>query len=452
MLSTLERQRIELTSTVRASTTGMLYVLDEPSVGLHPSNVQGLRKTITALAGNGNSVVVEHERELIRSADWVIELGPAAGAMGGTVIAPGTPGQLEIDPRSIMGPFLAGAAAVRGDRPARADPSGQMAIEIGDLYNLPGFASAPPPNLTRGRLLNPARTDLNPTQVLEEQHWRPNVTPGRAAPGNGSRWQPTAARFACLGCVNKGAVATMAAETPTIVLVHGAWADATGFDAEVRALQRRGFRAIGFANPLRDLAGDAAYLAEFLHSLTGPIVLVGHSYGGNVISAAATGNDRVRALVYLNGWMCDEGESQQQLLERFEGSLVGPAIRPVPFTGPDGSEGADLFLDPELFREAFAADVDPETAAVMAAAQRPYAAAAFAAAPSGPPAWKTLPCWYLLGTQDKAIPPALQRFMAERANATIVEVAASHVSFVSQPEAATQLILQAVEATAAARP
>ena len=465
MLSTLERQRIELTSTVRASTTGMLYVLDEPSVGLHPSNVQGLRKTITALAGNGNSVVVEHERELIRSADWVIELGPAAGAMGGTVIAPGTPGQLEIDPRSIMGPFLAGAAAVRGDRPARADPSGQMAIEIGDLYNLPGFASAPPPNLTRGRLLNPARTDLNPTQVLEEQHWRPNVTPGRAAPGNGSRWQPTAARFACLGwarlpgysrgigqTVNKGAVATMAAETPTIVLVHGAWADATGFDAEVRALQRRGFRAIGFANPLRDLAGDAAYLAEFLHSLTGPIVLVGHSYGGNVISAAATGNDRVRALVYLNGWMCDEGESQQQLLERFEGSLVGPAIRPVPFTGPDGSEGADLFLDPEAFREAFAADVDPETAAVMAAAQRPYAAAAFAAAPSGPPAWKTLPCWYLLGTQDKAIPPALQRFMAERANATIVEVAASHVSFVSQPEAATQLILQAVEATAAARP
>jgi pimeloyl-ACP methyl ester carboxylesterase len=243
----------------------------------------------------------------------------------------------------------------------------------------------------------------------------------------------------------------MAAATPTIVLVHGAWADATGFDAELRALQRQGFRAIGFANPLRDLAGDATYLAEFLRTLTGPIVLVGHSYGGNVISSAATGNDQVTALVYFNGWMCDEGESQQQLLERFEGSLVGPSIRPVPFTNPDGSEGTDLFLDPEAFREAFAADVDPETAAVMAAAQRPYAAAAFAAAPSGPLAWKTLPCWYLLGTQDKAIPPALQRFMAERANATIVEVAASHVSFVSQPEAATQLILQAVEAMAAAQ-
>jgi pimeloyl-ACP methyl ester carboxylesterase len=121
------------------------------------------------------------------------------------------------------------------------------------------------------------------------------------------------------------------------VLVHGAWADATGFDAEIRALQRRGFRAIGFANPLRDLAGDATYLAEFLRTLTGPVVLVGHPYGGNVISSAATGNDQVQALVYFNGWMCDEGESQQQLLERFEGSLVGPSVRSVPFSGPTGA-------------------------------------------------------------------------------------------------------------------
>jgi excinuclease ABC subunit A len=136
-LSTGERQRIELTSTVRSSTTGMLYVLDEPSVGLHPINVQGLRHTIAALAGNGNSVVlVEHERELVRSADWVIELGPGAGREGGTVIARGTPGQLEADPHSIMGAFLAGAPAVTRDRPARADTDGQIAIEIGDLYNL----------------------------------------------------------------------------------------------------------------------------------------------------------------------------------------------------------------------------------------------------------------------------------------------------------------------------
>src|SRR3954466_14828112 len=133
---------------------------------------------------------------------------------------------------------------------------------------------------------------------------------------------------------------------PTIVLVHGAWADATGFDAEIRALQREGFRAIGFANPLRDLAGDSTYLVEFLRTLTGPIVLVGHSYGGNVISTAAIGNDQVKALVYLNGWMCDVGESQQLLLDKFPGSLVGPSIRPVPFTNPDGSEGAALFLAP----------------------------------------------------------------------------------------------------------
>ena len=234
---------------------------------------------------------------------------------------------------------------------------------------------------------------------------------------------------------------------PTIVLLHGAWADATGFEPQIRTLHERGFRTIGFANPLRGLPDDANYLADLLRSLTGPIVLVGHSYGGAVISAAATGNDQVKALVYRNGWMPDEGETIQQLLERFEGSLVGAAIRPTPFTGPDGSEGADLYLDPDAFHAAFAAAVDAPTAAFMAAAQRPWSSAAFVA-PSGPPAWKAgIPCWYLLGTEDKAIPAALQRFMAERGNATIVEVPASHVSFISQADAANRLILQAVEAT-----
>ena len=130
---------------MRASTTGMLYVLDEPSVGLHPGNVAGLRKTLAALAGNGNSVVVvEHEREIIRAADWVIELGPAAGRNGGTVIAQGPPGQLESDPRSVIGPFLAGAAAVPRDRPARPGPGGQITLEISDLYNLHGVTAAFP--------------------------------------------------------------------------------------------------------------------------------------------------------------------------------------------------------------------------------------------------------------------------------------------------------------------
>jgi pimeloyl-ACP methyl ester carboxylesterase len=125
---------------------------------------------------------------------------------------------------------------------------------------------------------------------------------------------------------------------PTIVLVHGAWADATGFARQIRALQDRGFRAVGFGNPLRGLPGDAMYLAEFLRTLTGPIVLVGHSYGGMVISVAATGNDQVRALVYLNGWMPDEGESQLQLLERVPGELrgAGDQARAV---HPPGREG-----------------------------------------------------------------------------------------------------------------
>ncbi len=237
---------------------------------------------------------------------------------------------------------------------------------------------------------------------------------------------------------------------PTIVLVHGAFADASGFAGVIRALQDRGFRAIGFANPLRGLADDARYLAGFLRSLAGPLVLVGHSYGGAVVSAAATGNGQVKALVFFSGWLPDEGESIQQLFETSGGSPGGAAIRPLPLPGPDGSEGApDLYLDTEQFPAVFAADVDRGTSEVMAATQRPWSGAAFGE-PSGPPAWKTVPCWYLLCTEDEKIPPGIQRFMAERANATIQEVPSSHASMVSHPEAATKLILQAVEATAPA--
>jgi pimeloyl-ACP methyl ester carboxylesterase len=174
--------------------------------------------------------------------------------------------------------------------------------------------------------------------------------------------------------------------TPTAVFVHGAWADASGFGGVIRALGDRGFAAIG--------------------------------------------NEQVRALVFLNGWMPDEGESIQQLFESevFAGSLVPAAIRQVPFTNPDGSEGVDLYLDRGAFPEAFAADVDPETAKVMAATQRPWSGAGYATS-SGPPGWRSIPSWYLLGTEDRAIPPAGQRFMAERGNAQIEEVAASHASW-----------------------
>jgi pimeloyl-ACP methyl ester carboxylesterase len=240
----------------------------------------------------------------------------------------------------------------------------------------------------------------------------------------------------------------MTTDNPTIVFVHGAWADASGFDGSIRALRDRGYTAIGAANPMRHLTGDAASLAALLGTISGPIVLVGHSYGGAVLSNAATGNQQVQALVFIAGWMPDEGESIQQLLESevFGDSLVPAALRPVPFTNPDGSEGVDLYLDRELFPEAFAGDVDPETAALMAATQRPWSGAG-AATPSGPPGWRSIPSWYLLGTQDRAIPPAGQRFMAERGNAKIEEVAASHASMVSQPEAVTRLILNAIEAT-----
>jgi pimeloyl-ACP methyl ester carboxylesterase len=236
---------------------------------------------------------------------------------------------------------------------------------------------------------------------------------------------------------------------PTVVLVHGAWADATGFDGVIRTLHDQGYRAIGFATPLRELQTDAGYLADLLKTIEGPIVLVGHSFGGAVITNAATGNDQVVGLVYVAGWALDEGESIGQLLETAEGSLVPPALREVPFTNPDGSEGVDLYLDQDAFRDAFAADVDPQTARVMAAAQRPWSAAALSAA-SGPPAWKSIPSWYLLGTEDKAIPPATQRFMAERAGSTIEEVPASHASMVSRPDVVMKLIVTAAGATARA--
>src|SRR3954447_26783988 len=243
--------------------------------------------------------------------------------------------------------------------------------------------------------------------------------------------------------------ASMDTTKPTVVFVHGAWADTSGWDRSIRALRGQGFRAIGAANPLRELRSDAAYVAALLRSVEGPIVMVGHSYGGAVISNAATGNDNVQALVYINGWVPDEGESLIQLAQLNEGSLIPDSLRPVPYKDADGSDVVDLYLDQEKFPAAFAGDVDPDTAHVMAVAQRPFTEAAFGA-PSGPIAWRSVPSWYLLGTEDKAIPPETQRYMAERAGSTIVEVPASHASMVSQPGATTDLILQAVEATAPA--
>jgi pimeloyl-ACP methyl ester carboxylesterase len=203
-----------------------------------------------------------------------------------------------------------------------------------------------------------------------------------------------------------------------------------------------GYTALAVANPLRSLHGDAAYLSSVLASIAGPIVLVGHSYGGMVLTNAATGNPSVKALVYIAAFAPDQGEKQIDLILKNPGSQIGPdtlTIRPYP-------GGLDSYIAPSVFRRVFAHDVPPNTAAVMAATQRPFDIAILEEL-SGPPAWKTIPSWYLVATEDRAIPPATQRFMANRAGATIAEVRSSHVPMVSRPSAVTDLILDAARAT-----
>jgi pimeloyl-ACP methyl ester carboxylesterase len=229
---------------------------------------------------------------------------------------------------------------------------------------------------------------------------------------------------------------------PTIVLVHGAWADASSFNDVSNRLQKRGFTVVAPANPLRGLSSDSAYLSSILATISGPIVLVGHSYGGMVITDAATGNTNIKALVYIAAFAPDAGDSLGSLGAMNPGSELGPTtllFRPYP-------TGLDVYIVPEAFREVFAADVEAHTAAVMAAGQRPLDASALGE-PSGEPAWKTIPSWYMVADQDHAIPPATEQFMAQRAGATTVEVNSSHVAMISMPTAVTDLILDAVKAT-----
>jgi pimeloyl-ACP methyl ester carboxylesterase len=220
---------------------------------------------------------------------------------------------------------------------------------------------------------------------------------------------------------------------PTIVFVHGGWADSSGWNQEITDLERRGFPVIAPANPLRGLASDAEYIHSVLETITGPIVLVGHSYGGAVITNAAVGIPNVKALVYIAAFAPDKGESLAQLVTMNPGTEIGPATldqRPYPL--PGGGTGTDLYIKKSAFHNAFAGDLPLETTNQMQAEQRPFSQAAFVA-PSGEPAWKTIPSWYLVATRDHAIPPATERFMAHRAHAAVVEVAASHVAMSSQP-------------------
>jgi len=232
-------------------------------------------------------------------------------------------------------------------------------------------------------------------------------------------------------------------QKPTVVLVHGGWADSSGWNGEITRLEQLGYPVIAPANPLRGLASDADYIRSILLTIQGPIVLVGHSYGGAVISNAAVEVPNVKALVYIAGFAPDKGESLFQLVTMNPGTQIGPAtldFRPYPLA--DGGMGTDLYLKKSAFHDAFAGDLPLKVTDQMQATQRPFSNEAFQSL-SGEPAWKTIPSWYMVATQDQAIPPATERFMAARAHATVVEVSASHVAMISQPEATTRLILEA---------
>ncbi|MPY58585.1 alpha/beta fold hydrolase [Streptomyces spongiae] len=229
----------------------------------------------------------------------------------------------------------------------------------------------------------------------------------------------------------------------TVVLVHGVFADASGWNAVTARLLKAGHEVIAPANPLRDLADDSAYLSSVIATLSGPVILVGHSYGGEVITNAARGHAHVKALVYVAAFAPDEGESALQLAKKFPGSELEEALmlRPLP-----GGTGYDGYIDPAKFHDVFAQDLPRATTTLMAVSQRPGSVGGLSG-PSGAPAWKNLPSWYVVAGADRVIPPALQRFMAGRAGSRTVEVkGASHVVMMSRPDAVVRQIEAAYRA------
>ena len=235
---------------------------------------------------------------------------------------------------------------------------------------------------------------------------------------------------------------------PTIVLVHGAWADGSSWSAVARELQSQGFTVLTPPNLLHGVASDAAYVASFIaQRAPGPVVLVGHSYGGFVITNAG-GADNIKALVYVDAFIPDEGEFVFQILGGSGSALAVPdpttVFDLVQYPGaPEGD--LEAFLKPETVHNSFAQDLPEANRWLIAASQRPITLGANTT-PSAAPAWKGRPSWAVIGTEDRVIPPATQRSMAERAGATITEVAASHVSMVSHPDVALAAILAAVAA------
>jgi pimeloyl-ACP methyl ester carboxylesterase len=238
-----------------------------------------------------------------------------------------------------------------------------------------------------------------------------------------------------------------AAPKPTVVLVHGSFADASSWSRVIRGLQKRGYPVIAPANPLRGVPADSAYLRNVLAQIRGPIVLVGHSYGGFVMTNAATGNPNVKALVYVAAFAPAEGETVKQLIAHEPGSLLGPdALDTRTYPTPDGSLSEEMTIKPSKFRAIFAADVPASETKIMAASQRPTTVSTLTD-PSGPPAWATIPSWYLVAGADKALGTANERYMAHRIHATTVEVkGASHVVMISHPATVVKLIADAAAA------
>jgi pimeloyl-ACP methyl ester carboxylesterase len=239
--------------------------------------------------------------------------------------------------------------------------------------------------------------------------------------------------------------AASASAQPTIVLVHGAFADSSSWNGVVSILKRDGYSVVAAANPLRSVASDGAYVQALVASIKQPVVLVGHSYGGMVISNAANELSNVKALVYVAGFAPEAGESAGALDSKFPGSVLGTALAvPVPLPGG----GHDLYVLQDKFHDAFAPDVPEGAAALAAAAQRPVTDIAFGEAATAP-AWKTIPSWFVYGDGDTAIPPEVHAFMAKRAHARATEIVkgASHVVMITHPD----VVAKVIEAAATAR-
>jgi pimeloyl-ACP methyl ester carboxylesterase len=236
--------------------------------------------------------------------------------------------------------------------------------------------------------------------------------------------------------------------SPAVVLVHGAFADASSWNGVIKRLQAKSVQVTAPANPLRGLAADSAYIAVVFDETSGPVVAVGHSYGGAVITNAAKQAKNVVGLVYVAAFATEEGERLGDATAASKDAVLGSALVPLHYPAADGGEPAVEFaIDPAKFHDAFAADLPDEEAAVMAATQRPIAELGFSD-PSGAPAWKDLPSWAVVATADKAAGTDVTRSMATRAGAKITEVDASHVVMVSQPQAVTDVIMEAVAAVA----